>query len=132
MWASFVFFDKPRQLYFIEGDNLEEATKILWSTFGKVGIIDKGKSDIQSSEYLTTLLGTFCITDAVFYEHHTDPVYFKKSKEEIPLTQRSVVRVIDGEYCKMCQDFYNMAVGNQSDGSLVCWACRDSNKWMFL
>lgn len=130
MWVAFVFSD-PKAKYFIEGDDLEDAIKILWATFGKVPIHNYVNDDIAVQEYLTTLLGIFNITDSVFTEHHTNPMYFKKSKKEIPLMQKNIVRAQDGEYCRMCKDFYSMAVSNQQDGTLVCWACRDSNRWMF-
>lgn len=34
--------------------------------------------------------------------------------------------VNDGCRCKKCQDWYPMAEPNQSDGTLICWSCRQS------
>ena len=28
-------------------------------------------------------------------------------------------------------DFYTISVPNQSNGSFVCWSCRDSNQWLY-
>jgi hypothetical protein len=30
----------------------------------------------------------------------------------------------DGCFCRVCKNWYPMAVANQSDGTLVCWLCR--------
>lgn len=32
----------------------------------------------------------------------------------------------DGCFCKVCKEFYNMAVPNQSDNTLLCWSCRQN------
>lgn len=127
MWVAFVFFGSPAHVYVIEGDNTEECKNILFTSFSKKGKVENGVSDIFENEYLTSLLGLFNIDDSVFNNPHNDPKFFKKSKDDFPKT----LRARDGEFCKMCQQFCPMAVGNQADGSLVCWSCRDSNRWMF-
>jgi hypothetical protein len=40
----------------------------------------------------------------------------------------SVKSILDGMSCKICQDFFAYAEGNQEDGSLICFSCR-SNPW---
>ena len=35
--------------------------------------------------------------------------------------------IADGMNCSWCTTWYDMAVSNQSDGTLKCWACRNSN-----
>ena len=127
MWVAFVFFGTPGHVYIIEGDSLEECKQILFASFGKEGKVESGVSDIFKNEYLTPLLGLFNVDDSVFTKPHNDPRFVKKAKDDLPKT----LRAIDGEFCKICQQFYSMAVGNQSDGTLVCWSCRDSNRWMF-
>lgn len=32
----------------------------------------------------------------------------------------------DGMYCKQCNSFYDFADSNQSDGSLICYSCREN------
>ena len=33
---------------------------------------------------------------------------------------------IDGMRCKKCEEFCHMAACNQSDGSFICWGCRNN------
>ncbi len=33
---------------------------------------------------------------------------------------------IDGMHCKKCQTFYHYAEPNQSDGSMICYSCRQN------
>jgi len=35
---------------------------------------------------------------------------------------------MDGMCCTTCEEFYQMAVANQPDGTLKCWSCR-AYKW---
>lgn len=35
-----------------------------------------------------------------------------------------VSSVLDGLFCSHCHEFYEMSAPNQSDGTLICWACR--------
>lgn len=128
MWVAFVFFGSPAHVYFIEGDDLDECKSILLSSFGKEGKTEGGVSDFYENEYLTPLLGIFNVSDNVFNEPQKDPLFYKKGKtsEEIPRT----LRAVDGEFCKICKQFFPMAVANQSDGTMVCYVCRESYWWM--
>jgi hypothetical protein len=39
-----------------------------------------------------------------------------------------VYQQIDGLCCNRCKDFFPMATGNQKDGTLLCFSCRQ-NPW---
>lgn len=34
-------------------------------------------------------------------------------------------RDVDGCFCKLCKEFYQFAESNQSDGTLICWSCKN-------
>lgn len=36
---------------------------------------------------------------------------------------------MDGMVCFECEEFYPMATANQSDGTLICWNCRNYKYW---
>lgn len=128
MWTVFVFFGTPGKMYFIEGDSLEDCHQILKSVFFTPPPIFPSGGSTHSEDTLLKTLSLFGLTEDVFTKPQKDTLYYKKAKDDnIPQT----LRVIDGEYCKICKQFVQMAVANQSDGSLVCWSCRDSNRWMF-
>jgi len=126
MWTAFVFFGSVGHVYFIEGDDIAECSSILKSSFSKEAKIEVGVSDIFHNEYLTQLLGDFNITEDAFINPSKDIKFYKKGKDDIPRT----LRLIDGEYCKICKQFCHMSISNQEDGTLICWSCRDTNKWM--
>ena len=129
MWAAFVFFGEPGKIYFIEGDNSAECHQILKSSFNLEPPNFPTEGCTYTEGTLLTALGLFGLDESIFTKQpKKDILYYKKAKEDnIPQT----LRAIDGEYCKICKEFAQMAVANQLDGSLVCWSCRDSNRWMF-
>ena len=34
--------------------------------------------------------------------------------------------ILDGKSCCMCDEFFEYAIGNQEDGTLVCYACKQN------
>lgn len=55
----------------------------------------------------------------------------KKYIGELGVTFRrsNVIRLAykaDGLNCSKCEEFFRMATGNQEDGSLICYSCRQS------
>lgn len=34
--------------------------------------------------------------------------------------------ILDGLKCCKCEDFFNMAIPNQEDGTLICYSCRSN------
>lgn len=42
------------------------------------------------------------------------------------LEQKKKRSLADGMYCKICKQFYDFAEPNQSDGSLICYTCREN------
>jgi hypothetical protein len=128
MWATFIFFGLPSYSYFIEGDDYLDCRKILMKEYGRDGIVIDGVSDYYIGETLKGMCKIFNITEEVFNNPpDNNIIYYLRAKVEIPPTLRSR----DGEFCKVCKEFYRMAIGNQSDGSLVCWVCRDGNRWKY-
>lgn len=37
----------------------------------------------------------------------------------------------DGHICNGCKDWFPMSEPNQSDGSLICWSCREYYGWKY-
>lgn len=128
MWTAFVFFGFPSKIYFIEGDDQNSCSTFLKNNFGLEGKIDSGKSEVFNETSLDKLLKLFNVTEEIFQQIQTDPLYFHYSKnEQLP----KKIRAVDGEFCKICKNFYPMATVNQPDNSMVCWSCRDTKSWMF-
>lgn len=127
MWTAFVFFSKPAYVYLIEGNDLVECKHLLSVHFSKEGKVEQGVSDLFENDYLTNLLSIFNVDDSVFGKLDNDPRFIKKAKDDLPKT----LRAVDGEFCKLCYQFYPMAIPNHWGGTLICWSCRDSNRWMF-
>lgn len=128
MWTAFIFFGSPAKIYLIEGDDQSFCEKFLKNTFGLEGKVDNGKSEVFVEDTLEKLLKLFNVTEEIFQQPQTDPLYFRYGKDEqLPKT----VRAVDGEFCKICRNFYPMAIANQPDNSMVCWSCQDTNRWMF-
>lgn len=49
----------------------------------------------------------------------------------IIITESDITRLVqryDGVCCSQCDEFYAMAEGNQEDGTLICYLCRQ-NPW---
>ena len=43
---------------------------------------------------------------------------------ELFMDQANYKKGLDGCYCAKCQNFYQFAEANQSDGTLICYTCR--------
>jgi len=46
-------------------------------------------------------------------------------KRIMPVASK-IINGVDGFPCKKCPNFYPYALPNQSDGTLVCWSCRNT------
>lgn len=49
---------------------------------------------------------------------------YGKSFPRDHLVASKIVDGVDGFPCKRCGSFYEYAVPNQDDGTLICWSCR--------
>jgi hypothetical protein len=47
-----------------------------------------------------------------------------KSVKRDLLVASKIINGMDGFPCKRCHNYYEFAVPNQDDGTLVCWSCR--------
>ncbi len=119
MWIAFVFFGSPAKIYFVEGKDLDEARDLLKNVSGFEGKINHGKSDIFTEDTWDKILDLFKVTEEMFSQPQVDPIYYKICSSN--LKQKN-----DGEFCKLCKNFFPMAVPNQLDGSMICWSCRNT------
>ena len=150
MWVAFIFFGSPAKIYLIEGDDRAYCGTFLKNTFGLDRIDNflwvKFMFDYLKINFkyyynlliyyinilvlskLLKILKLFNVTEEIFQQPQTDPLYFRYGKDD---QAPKMIRAVDGEFCKICKNFYPMAVANQPDNSMVCWSCRDSRGWMF-
>lgn len=128
MWVAFIFFGSPAKIYLIEGDDRAYCGTFLKNTFGLDGKVEDGKSEVFTEDTLEKILKLFNVTEEIFQQPQTDPLYFRYGKDD---QAPKMIRAVDGEFCKICKNFYPMAIANQPDNSMVCWSCRDSRGWMF-
>lgn len=53
------------------------------------------------------------------------PTWFTIDEGWLSLPEEPVMKK-NGLHCKKCKEFFNYAESNQTDGSLICWACRNN------
>ena len=51
---------------------------------------------------------------------------FGKSVKRTLVVANQIDGDMDGFPCKVCKNFFQYAVPNQNDGTLICWSCRNS------
>lgn len=63
------------------------------------------------------------------YKCREMPLPIKYLGEELLFVSESqiykVFSILKGMICSCCAEFYEYAIANQLDGSLICWSCRN-------
>lgn len=111
----------------INGDTNQPNMKILIPAIccgNKISVSNFLTHSILNSSYLTNI--TSCI-HFLTYEMiwaSFGPVGSLKIIPDFVIQAQSVQKEIKYGYnCKKCKEYYNYAIANQPDGTLLCWGC---------
>lgn len=91
-------------------------------------LVSYGKEKLYSSFVLTEDVFK-CNDDYIILKKHPNTSKYIGNQVRWLNDDRIAVLIScgpDGCFCEVCKEFYNYAVANQDNGTLICWACRQN------